>query len=182
MAENKRQKYVFIHQLSESEYIELYRVVSDSRTMKWMGDGRPWTVQKLLELRNFSAKDYATPWKDRNYFYWAILPSNMDTSTGSSHVVGLVGLHPAVPPLVGLQITYAISPKERGKGHATLAVQDIMAMPEVREDPRPYWAIIRPDNKPSLRVIEKSGCFDQDSEHPTIEFLGRQLMIFRGKK
>lgn len=178
MAADKRQQYAFVHQLSESEYIELYHLVSDQQTMKWIGDGRPWTIQKLLEMRNFSAKDYAEPWKERNYFYWAILS---DVSA-SAHVVGLIGLHPAIPPLKGLQIMYAIAPQYRGKGRAATAIQDIMSMPEVRKDSRPYWAIIRPDNKPSLKAVEKSGCFERNVDRPTIEFLGHQLMVFCRKK
>lgn len=182
IAPQMKLQYVFIHQLSESEYIELFRIMSDPQTTKWLSDGKPWTPQHLLDLRNFSTKDYALPWATRNYFYWAIIARESDNAVQPKverHVIGIIGLHPVMAPLKGLQIMYAIAPAERGHGYAPRAIRDIMSMEEVRADPRDIWTVIRNTNTASLRAIEKSQSFARDVDVSQLVFRGALHAVFK---
>jgi RimJ/RimL family protein N-acetyltransferase len=176
----EEQKYVFIHELSEAEYIELYRVVSDPATAQWLGDGRPWTPEKLLAARNYSATDFARPWAARDYFYWAIVVRDVSSQSALlTHVVGIVGLHPCLPQVDknALQIMFAVAPSERGKGRATKAIRAVMGLWKARmegiggassgtnvprtSESRPIYAIVRADNAPSLRTVAHSEQFGE---------------------
>jgi RimJ/RimL family protein N-acetyltransferase len=148
-----QQKCVFIHQITEPEYAELYGIVRDPEIAKWLGQGEIWTSGRLLELRNWSAKDYTQPWSARTYFYWAILAREDERDW---HCVGIVGLHPAPRALgAGLQFMIAIAPGARGRGHASRAIRDILALDEVKRDNRAIYALVRADNDASLRLFAR---------------------------
>lgn len=166
----EEQQYRFIHELSESEYIELYRIMSNPDVTQWLSDGRPWTPNKLLNLREFSAKDFTRPWNERNYFYWAII--------ARGHVVGIIGLHPSLAQISpGLQIMFAIKPSERGKHRASRAIRDIMNLENVRKDAREIVAIVRPDNAPSMKTLASTGVFKEDTVATT--HAGAKFIVFR---
>jgi RimJ/RimL family protein N-acetyltransferase len=46
-------------------------------------------------------------------------------------------------------------PAQRGKGLATIALESITRMPPSRACT--YWYVVEPDNRPSIRVVEKAG-------------------------
>ena len=158
------QEYVFIHELTQPMYMELYALLHDPETSKWLGDGSPWNDDDVVKLCQFSASDRTKPWSAREYFYWAIVSEH--------HVIGIIGIHPAPARMVSsgqgssstnatpkaqraLQLMFAIAPEKRGQSRASRAVSDILADPRVRDDPRALYAIARLDNAPSLRTLEK---------------------------
>lgn len=174
-------RYRFIHELSEAEYVDLYRIMSNPEITKWLSDGRPWTPAKMLALREFSAKDFTRAWRSRDYFYWAILAPRASADEGSeARVVGIIGIHPALPAVGdGLQIMFAIKDSERGHHYAARAVRDIMALEKIRTDKRAIFATVRADNAPSLRTIEASGEFRETSR---IEIDGETFVVYRRKE
>jgi RimJ/RimL family protein N-acetyltransferase len=169
-------EYVFIHQLSEAQYIELYHIVSNPETMQWIGNGLAWTPGKLLETRNFSAKDYTLPQSARKYFYWAILRND-----GKTRVIGFIGLHPAPEQLQGLQIVYAIAPGERGHGYAAQAIRDILGATTIGQSlsTRTIYAIARKENKASIKTITSSGLFSLNSDMPMLNMRGYECAVFK---
>jgi RimJ/RimL family protein N-acetyltransferase len=169
-------EFAFIHLLSESEYIELYRIVSDPGVASWLSDGRPWTREKLLSLRNWSASDVACPWSARSYFYWAILTSGVSPVR---HVIGIVGLHPALPAVgAGLQIMVAVAPSERGHGIAGRAIDHVMTQEQVTKDARKIYAMIREDNAPSQNAFAKNRHFARADRTVQLRAGGPRYIIF----
>lgn len=178
-----RLEYAFIHQLSEQEYIDLYHIVSDPNTMQWIGDSQPWSPQRLLERRNYSAKDFTLPWTKRTYFYWAILRRADKDGVTSKKVIGMFGLHPVVYPLPSnaLQVMYIIAPAERGHGYAAHAIHDMMTRPEFTSETRAIYATIHEKNVPSVKTILNSGLFERDHKIPSIKIRQRSNLVFRYK-
>lgn len=162
----------FVHELDAAQYADLCKIMIQPETSQWLSDGRPWTPQRMLELRNWSAQDCAKDSAERRYFYWGILRD--------STVVGIVGLHPVMPAISkrGLQIMYAIAPEERGKGIAPNAIRLATNHTSIH-DSRALYAVIREDNVASMRAIQKSEMYVWTKK---MQIDGRTYIVFHRKR
>lgn len=169
--------YVPIHLLNSNQYGELAHIMSDESVARNIGGRHTWTMDRIMELREFSARDADDDPNGRNYFYWVILVD--------SRVIGVVGFHPILGD-VGkkgdLQIMYAIDRNSRGKGYATRAINSIMtAQKDIVAKTRTIWAIIRADNVSSIAALTRSDMFMRYSMYPSIRIKGRDHNIYRAK-
>jgi RimJ/RimL family protein N-acetyltransferase len=156
------QRYVFIHELTDDEFERLVVITTDHDSMQWLSAGAAgeWSRERMMELRDWSARDANMPTSGRrSYYFWAI--------TIDGRVAGMVGIHP-VPKGSFVQrarserpassrerytrcrgqIMFVVAREYRGQGIAAQAARDIM--PQYHA-----CAIIRADNTVALRTMRK---------------------------
>jgi len=114
--------------------------------------GRPFTGEeswsKLLR--------YVGHWALLDFGYWVI----EEKATGG--FVGEVGfadfkrdLEPSFKDIP--EIGWVFASQSHGKGYATEAARAAIAWGEAHFGPCPTYCIIHPENRPSIRVVEKCG-------------------------
>jgi RimJ/RimL family protein N-acetyltransferase len=181
------QKYIPIHLLNGAQYDELARGLNEPSIVDNLGSGtRAWSLDRLLELREYSARDANVDPFLRKYFYWVIM---RDEKT----IIGIIGFHPVIDIKIAhdrddVQIMYAIFAHERGHGYASTAIRDIMAQ---WRDPitimeharvrlrRAIWAIIRDNNVASERALIRSGAFAKHTRGESMQFKRVTYNIYR---
>ncbi len=72
-------------------------------------------------------------------------------------IVGSGGFKNSPSDMIGVEIGYGIARRHQGRGYATAAVRLLVADAFALSPTPLVFATVRPDNLPSLRVLEKCG-------------------------
>lgn len=130
-------------------------------TMKWVGDGRPWSRRKVRRFIDYGKAERKENAADQKHFYWGI---ELSSANAQDHrLIGVVGIHPVTydqPTTEGLFfLTQFIEPGETGKGYGKAALRAALdKFWAARDDP--VYADVRVDNEASLALMRGQGFED----------------------
>lgn len=138
-------EFKFIHQLSNKEQKELFKIVNDENNMINLGTGEKWDKTKFEDIINFSKFDFEHNFKKSSFLYLVGLNKNKIVSFGY--------IHPALIPYKEccLQIAVFVVNKERGKGYGKLLNEELIKMNKQYLKKR-LFAFVKLTNKPSNRL------------------------------
>jgi RimJ/RimL family protein N-acetyltransferase len=128
----------------------LYEIHADPLTHRFNPHGpmaSPQAAQELLDAMT-------AHWTQHRFGYWVVA-----LSAAPQRVVGVGGLvEKRVPGLQGLNLYYRFRPEAWGRGLATALAQRAIAFADtVLGRRQEVFARVRPDNRPSIRVLERAG-------------------------
>lgn len=128
----------------------LYEIHADPRTNRFNPNGPMASLQAAREL----LAAMAAHWAQHGFGYWVVaLPG------APQRVVGVGGLvEKQVPGFHGLNLYYRFRPEAWGRGLATTLARRAIAFADaVLGRRQEVFARVRPDNQPSIRVLERAG-------------------------
>ncbi|MDH5277408.1 MAG: GNAT family N-acetyltransferase [Gammaproteobacteria bacterium] len=135
-----------VRHFSASDADELHAVCGDRRTMRYVGDGMTLTPRRCAEWIDESLADYAT----RGYGASALYVQGEALMAG---YCGIVTARRRADP----EIIYALRPRFWGQGLASELVPALLGFGFGHCGLKRLVATIRPENRASLRVVEKAG-------------------------
>jgi RimJ/RimL family protein N-acetyltransferase len=127
----------------------VYTIHSDPATHKYSRFGPHKSIKESEAL----LKEWLNQWEKYDYGYWKI-----STQVNPSRIIGFGGItNKEFSGKSYANLYYRLIPEEWGKGYATEMAQMVIdiAFNELRLTE--IIAIMRPDNHPSIRVIERLG-------------------------
>lgn len=129
-----------------SDLSDIYQVYSDEEGARWVGDGLPITHEDCERWMDVTLENYS----ERGYGMFTIF------ELSSNEVVGFCGLvHPGGQPEV--EIKYSFYRNCWGKGYASEVVPEMLSYAASEHGVETVRATVAEGNKPSQRVLEKSG-------------------------
>ena len=138
-------KYKFIHEINKEQFEQLYNIVNDIDIMKWIGNGKIWTKEKIMELMKYSKEDFDNNFKSSKYLYNVVLHKNK--------VIGLIGLHPYKINNNSLQITLLLSKDYQGKKLSKKLLNKIISFKKKYFNNFDLFYIFKKSNLKSSNVI-----------------------------
>ena len=134
-----------IRQWKPDDDIALWLIMSDSRVHAYTGDS-PWTKERAKEYIHLMLnKDFRT----LEVFHGACILRSCDT------LIGFTGLNPYLPKQPELEWQFGVS--YWGKGYATEIGKAVIKAAFSSTDIRAIYGMVNPQNKASMRVMEKIG-------------------------
>jgi RimJ/RimL family protein N-acetyltransferase len=137
---------LIVRQFTAADVDELHAICGDRRVMRYVGDGMILPRQRCAGWIDESLADYAT----RGHGAWALGVAGETTLAGYA---GIVSARRRADP----EIIYALRPGLWGRGLASELVPALLdhgfngcCLPRL-------IATVRPENRASLRVVEKAG-------------------------
>jgi len=137
---------VTVRQFTASDLDDLHAICADRRTMRYVGDGMTLTRQRCAEWLAESLVDYGT----RGYGASAVHVAGEAAMAG---YCGIVAARRRADP----EIIYALRPRFWGQGLASELVPALLAWGFGTWGLPRLIATVRPENRASLRVVEKAG-------------------------
>jgi hypothetical protein len=138
-----------IERASVNQLKELAAITSDVNTMKNIGDGKPWTYEKILGMKSQAEKDY----NNKQYYDWLII--------SNQSVVGYIALKPVGKGVRGVnpdQKQIRVFVGEKRRGHAvraiSLAIHEYWKAIGKREK---IWSFVKTSNLSSVGLFKKAG-------------------------
>lgn len=105
--------------LEKDHFEKLFEIVSNPLTMQWIGDGNPWSKEKLSIIINLSINDNKIVAPLRKMFYWVIVKNN--------NLIGLIYIRPYNFKISkNFYITSLLHPNEVGKGYGIQALNMVL--------------------------------------------------------
>ncbi len=149
---------ITIRQWSLEDAAALWNIMSDGRVHLYTGD-TPWTMERTNRYIQFMLeKNFRT----LEAFHGAcVLKSNQT-------IIGFTGLNPYLPKQP--EIEWQLGVPYWGKGYATETGKAVIAAAFASTDIKAIYGMVNPQNKASMRVMEKIG----------MTCLG--LQVFRGEQ
>jgi len=138
-------KYKFIHEINKEQFEQLYKIVSNEEIMKWIGNGKIWTKEKIMELMKYSKEDFNNNFKISKYLYNVVLHKN--------NVIGLIGLHPYKINNNSIQITLLLSKEYQGKKLSKRLLNKIILLKKKYFNKYDLYYIYKKTNNKSGYVI-----------------------------
>ena len=144
--------------LQAKHEVDLFKIVSNSEVMKFVGDQQPWNLEKLRQLIKYSNEDAKIVGNNlRKYFYFVILLNDK--------IIGLIGLHvqnyDKSPNFRNkLFLTRILSSEFQGKGFGTQAIR--LAVAEVKQMKPLLFSVFSdtlPENVAASKSLEKAEFF-----------------------
>jgi Acetyltransferases, including N-acetylases of ribosomal proteins len=130
---------------SLDDVIPLYKVMSEVEVHTYANDS-PWTVEKTENYINFMLeKNFCS----LDLFHGAIVLKHDDK------IIGRTGLNPFKDKMP--EIEWKIDSDYLGKGYATEIGEEIIKQAFLQTDIESIYGFARPNNKASIRVMEKIG-------------------------
>jgi RimJ/RimL family protein N-acetyltransferase len=142
-------KYKYLFELDNSEINELMIILSNKETMKWIKNGKPWTIDYINDLIKYSKEDYDNNFKNIEYVYLCVILNNK--------VIGFCGLHPMIKiksTINGLQILIIVHPEYRGKGISKLMIEKLLKFNNIFLHKNIY-SLVSISNIPSNKSLGK---------------------------
>ena len=68
--------FKFIHQLNNEELKKLYKLVHNKNNMKYLGKGKPWNKNKLINIYNYDKIDYQNNYVNSKYLYNVLIDND----------------------------------------------------------------------------------------------------------
>jgi RimJ/RimL family protein N-acetyltransferase len=93
---------------------ELYRLSSDERVMRFIGDGRPWTRERTAQRH----REHVAHWREHGFGWRALFEGRRFTGVGALSFLG--DLVPGIEASA-LEIGWWVDPSAWGRGLATEA-------------------------------------------------------------
>lgn len=135
-----------VRQFTLADAAELHGICGDRRTMRYVGDGMVLTQARCAEWIGESRVDYAT----RGYGASAVYVQGEPEMAG---YCGIVAARRRADP----ELIYALRPQWWRQGLASELVPALLQFGFVNCGLPRLVATIRPENRASLRVVEKAG-------------------------
>lgn len=134
-----------IRQWKPEDVEELWMIMADPRVHQFTGD-TPWTRERATKyIHLMLEKDFRT----LEVFHGAcVLESN-------SEIIGFTGLNPYLPKQPELEWQFGVP--YWGKGYATEIGKAVIAAAFASTDIERIYGMVNPQNKASMRVLEKIG-------------------------
>ena len=130
-----------LEELDYDDRDDLYKLSNYKSIMKWIGNGKVWSrdkIEKLIELQLSDRHD-----KHRSYFYFKIV---LDNTT-----IGIIGLHP-FSYFKGSYLTVFINPQYQGKGYYKKSIE--LLGDKIRKI-KVFKIMVRENNKRMIHVCNK---------------------------
>lgn len=138
-------KHFVVRQWNPDDAIALWNIMSDSRVHRYTGD-TPWTLERTTEYIHFMLeKDFRTI----EAFHGACILKQGQT------LIGLTGFNPYL--LKQPEIEWQLGVPFWGKGYATEIGQAVITKAFSTTDIQAIYGMTNPQNKGSIRVMEKIG-------------------------
>ena len=135
-----------IRRLEPGDVAALHAVYADAEAMRWVGDGRPLTLEQCMRWVRVTQLNYSA----RGYGMFTILPRDDD------EIVGFCGLvHPGGQP--DAELKYALKRAFWGRGYATEIATAMLRYGASVHGLSRIIATAAPENEASHRVLEKAG-------------------------
>jgi [ribosomal protein S5]-alanine N-acetyltransferase len=153
----------YIRQWELDDAEELHKIMSDIRVHKYTGDS-PWTIERTNKyIKLILDKDFKT----LEVFHGACVLKS------SNSIIGLTGLNPYLPKQPELEWQFGMP--FWGNGYATEIGKAIIKKAFASTDIKLIYGMVNPENKASMRVMEKIGmtCIGLQ------EFRGEQDMFYK---
>ncbi len=134
-----------IRQRKEADAEELWAVMADPRVHRYTGD-KPWTLERARKyIRLMLEKDFRT----LETFHGAcVLKSSLE-------IIGYTGLNPYLPKQPELE--WQFGAPYWGRGYATEIGKAVIEAAFASTDIVRIYGMVNPQNKASMRVMEKIG-------------------------
>ncbi len=134
-----------IRQWKPDDAPALWAIMADSRVHTYTGDS-PWTMERTEKYIQFMLdKDFRT----LEAFHGACILKN------SQALIGLTGLNPYLPKQPELEWQFGVP--FWGNGYATEIGKAVIAAAFATTDIEAIYGMVNPENKASMRVMEKIG-------------------------
>jgi len=133
-------------------------LAQDPRVVRYIGDGRPWTNQRVKDFVEGGIKQQGT----RGWVLWPVIHS------AEAELIGICGFNGAFEPDV--EIGWWLSPNHWGQGLATEMATAVMDYGFRILGFSRLISVALPDNRASIRVMEKLGMtFDRQFSNKGLE-------------
>lgn len=134
-----------IRQWQPEDADELHKIMSDSQVHTFTGD-TPWSIVRATKYIEFIlAKDFKT----LELFHAACVLK------AGQHIIGLAGLNPYLPKQPEIEWQFGVP--FWGKGYATEIGKAVIQAAFATTDIESIYGMVNPQNKASMRVMEKIG-------------------------
>lgn len=134
-----------IRQLQKKDLKQFYLLCSNSEIVKYIGNGKPLTKEQVKNWIEKSKQNY----QNFGFGCWAVTSQN-------NEFIGYCGL--VYPPnSKDIEIIYALAKEQWGKGLASEIVKAVTKYAIEQLKLEKIVATIDPNNKASIKVIEKAG-------------------------
>ena len=145
------------------EWIALRPIATDPEVMRYISHGQPWPEDQIREFVQRQIRHHST----RGFCLWKL----MEKATG--RVIGFCGLQPiAVSGRDEVEIGWWLARDMWGLGLATEAARVALADGFDRARLQRIVAIAQPDNRASLRIMEKLGMrYEGDAVHKGVNIV-----------
>jgi RimJ/RimL family protein N-acetyltransferase len=144
---------------SESDWLALRPIATDPEVMRYINDGQPWPDDRI---RNFVQRQM-DGYRLRGYCLWQL----MEASSGE--MIGFCGLQP-LDGTSEVEIGWWLGRSHWGRGLATEAARAALRDGFERAGLGRIVAVALPENRASLRVMEKLGMrYERDTQHRGFE-------------
>lgn len=137
---------LFCRQWLTADLEAIYSVYADEEGARWVGDGQPITRDEAAAWLDVTFNNYQT----RGYGMSTVVEIDSDEITG---FCGLV--HPGGQEVA--EIKYAFRKTDWGRGYASEVVPAMLDYGAQHHGLNRIFATVAAQNKPSQRVLEKSG-------------------------
>lgn len=115
-----KKRFKYIHNLTQKEQDDLYKLVQ-SHNMKFLGNGKKWTKDKINKLIKFSKEDYNNKFKFTKYLFIILFINDK--------LIGLGYIHPGLLQYKNnLQIALIIKDNEQNKGYSKLIISKLIKL------------------------------------------------------
>ncbi len=152
-----------IRQWTVADADALWRIMADPRVHQYTGD-LPWSLERATQYIQFMLeKDFRT----LEMFHGACVLKT------SGEMIGLTGLNPYLPKQPELEWQFGVP--YWGKGYATEIGKAVIAAAFSTTDIERIYGMVNPQNKASMRVMEKIGMTCLGLR----EFRGEQDMFYQ---
>ena len=141
----------------KDDFEQQYAIVSDPEVMRHFSGP---TMSREDSWRRMSAS--VGSWALRGFGGWAVTRKSDDKLVG---MASLFNAWRALEPEFGdePEMGWIFATEVHGQGIAGEACRAVLDWAEASLDPTPVWAIVAPENEPSLRLAARLG-FDHHSE------------------
>ena len=145
------------------EWIALRPIATDPEVMRYISHGRPWPEDQIREFVHRQIRHHST----RGFCLWKMVEK------AAGRVIGFCGLQPiAVSGRDEVEIGWWLARDMWGLGLATEAARVALADGFDRARLQRIVAIAQPDNRASLRIMEKLGMrYEGDAVHKGINIV-----------
>jgi RimJ/RimL family protein N-acetyltransferase len=142
-----------------NDWLQLKPIAQDPEVMRYISNGQPWADERIRGLVERQIAGFA----QRGFCFWRLLRKPDAESARANpegpkrdEMIGFCGLQPLAETR-DIEIGWWLARAWRGKGLATEAAREAMRDGFARIGLRRIVAIAQPQNRASIRIMEKLG-------------------------
>jgi ribosomal-protein-alanine N-acetyltransferase len=156
---------LLLRKISKTDAVNLLRLRSDKNVMQYIGRPIAVTIDDALEIINIVNDQLIK----NNGITWAI------TLRGTRDLIGTIGLWRIIKEHHRAEIGYLLDPKLHGKGLITEAMKPVLEYGFGNMKLHSVEAHVNPNNKASLRLLEKNNFIREAHFKENFYFNGKFL-------